>query len=75
MKTLMIAVVQKSYEFIRELFDDEKGGELLLKLAARDPLLRWESPAGQGEGSALQQAELDLIKELGSEAVGPDSIW
>ena len=44
MKTLMIDVVQKTYEFIQELFDVENGGELLLRLAARDPLPRWENP-------------------------------
>jgi len=44
MKTLMIDVVQKTYEFIRELFAAEKGGELLLRLAARDPLPQWEDP-------------------------------
>ena len=41
-KTLMIDVVQKTYEFIQELFDEENGGDLLLRLAARDPLPRWE---------------------------------
>ena len=45
MKTLMIDVVQKTYEFIQELFDVENGGELLLRLAARDPLPRWEDPS------------------------------
>jgi hypothetical protein len=43
-KTLMIDVVQKTYEFIQELFDEENGGELLLRLAAHDPLPRWEDP-------------------------------
>jgi hypothetical protein len=43
-KTLMIDVVQKTYEFIQELFDVESGGEILLRLAARDPLPRWEDP-------------------------------
>ena len=44
MKTLMIDVVQRTYEFIRELFDEELGGSLLLRLAERDPLPRWENP-------------------------------
>jgi len=44
MKTLMIDVVQKTYEFIQGLFDEENGGGLLLQLAARDPLPRWEDP-------------------------------
>jgi hypothetical protein len=43
-KTLMIDVVQKTYEFIQELFDEENGGEILLRLAARDPLPRWKDP-------------------------------
>ena len=43
-KMLMIDVVQKTYELIQELFDAEKGGQLLLLLAARDPLPRWEDP-------------------------------
>ena len=44
MKALMIDVVQKTYEFIQELFDEENGGEFLLRLAARDPLPQWEDP-------------------------------
>lgn len=44
MKKLMIDVVQRSYEFIRELFEDGKSGELLLQLAKHDPLPRWEDP-------------------------------
>jgi ligand-binding SRPBCC domain-containing protein len=40
MKTLMIDVVQRTYEFIGELFDEELGGSLLLSLAERDPLPR-----------------------------------
>ncbi len=40
----MIDVVQKAYEFIRELFDEESGGEIILRLAARDPVPRWEDP-------------------------------
>jgi hypothetical protein len=44
MKILMIDVVQKTYEFIQELFDEENGANLLLPLATRDPLPRWEDP-------------------------------
>jgi hypothetical protein len=44
MKELMIDVVQKTYEFIRDLFDEELGGRLLLRLAERDPLPKWENP-------------------------------
>ena len=45
MRTLMIDVVQKVYLFIQELFDVEKGGELVLQLAAHDPLPRWQDPS------------------------------
>ena len=44
MKTLMIDVVQKTYDFVRELFDEAKGCELLVRLADRDPLQRWDDP-------------------------------
>jgi hypothetical protein len=44
METLMIDVVQKAYDFIRELFDEAKGGELCLQLAIRDPLPQWLDP-------------------------------
>jgi hypothetical protein len=43
-KTLMIDVVQKTYEFIQELFNVESGGEILLRLAARDAVPQWEDP-------------------------------
>jgi hypothetical protein len=46
---LMIDVVQKTYEFIQELFDVESGGELLLRLAARDPVPQWEDPKQGGQ--------------------------
>ena len=44
MKFLMIDVVQRVYDFIRELFDEERGGNLLLRLAERDPMPKWENP-------------------------------
>ena len=44
MKALMIDVVQKTYDFLRELFDEENGAKLLLRLAAHDSLPRWEEP-------------------------------
>jgi hypothetical protein len=33
-----------TYHFIQELFDDERGGELLLKLANKDPAPKWDDP-------------------------------
>jgi hypothetical protein len=44
MKTLTIDVVQRAYEFIQELFDEELGVNLLLLLAERDPVPQWEDP-------------------------------
>jgi hypothetical protein len=44
MKALMINVVNHTYHIIQELFDDERGGALLLKLAARDPAPEWDDP-------------------------------
>ena len=44
MKALTIDVVNRTYQFIRELLNEELGGELLLRLAARDPVPNWENP-------------------------------
>jgi len=44
MKILMVDVVQRAFEFIQELFDEELGGKLLLGLAERDPAPQWENP-------------------------------
>lgn len=44
MKLLMVDVVNKTYQLVQELFDDERGGELLVKLAARDPTPAWDNP-------------------------------
>ena len=44
MKALMIDVVNCSYKFIHELFDEEKSGELLLELARKDPAPQWDTP-------------------------------
>jgi len=44
MKVLMVDVVNKAYQFIRLLFDDELGARLLLQLAERDPLPNWQNP-------------------------------
>ena len=41
---LMIDVVDRTYQFIHQLFDQELGGELLRQLAARDLLPGWENP-------------------------------
>lgn len=44
MKLLMQDVVNHTYRFIQELFDEERGGELMLKLANRDPVPQWDDP-------------------------------
>lgn len=44
MKVLIIDVVNRTYQLIRELFDEEIGGRLLLQLAAQDPAPKWENP-------------------------------
>ena len=45
MRTLMIDAVKRTYKFIHKLFDEETGGDLLLRLAERDPLPQWENPS------------------------------
>jgi hypothetical protein len=44
MKRLMIDVVERTYRFIRALFDENTGAELLLRLAHRGPLPQWTVP-------------------------------
>jgi hypothetical protein len=44
MKCLMIDVVDRTYRFIHTLFDENTGGQLLLRLAERDPLPQWNEP-------------------------------
>lgn len=45
MKCLMIDVVNRAYRFIHTLFDENTGGDLLIRLAERDPLPQWSEPA------------------------------
>jgi hypothetical protein len=44
MKRLMIDVVDRTYRFIHTLFDEDTGGQILLRLAERDPLPHWNEP-------------------------------
>jgi hypothetical protein len=44
MKRLMIDVVDRTYQFIHTLFDENTGGQVLLRLAERDPLPHWDEP-------------------------------
>jgi hypothetical protein len=43
MKVLMLDVVNRTYKFLKKLFDEETGGELLLRLATRDLVPQWEN--------------------------------
>ena len=43
-KELMIETVRKAYDFTRDLLDEGKGGEILLRLASHDSLPLWEDP-------------------------------
>ena len=44
MKRLMIDVVDRAYSFIHTLFDENTGGQVLLRLAESDPLPLWNKP-------------------------------
>lgn len=44
MKRLMIDVVDRTYHLIHTLFDENAGGQVLLRLAERDPLPHWNEP-------------------------------
>jgi hypothetical protein len=44
MKALMVNVVNKTYHLIQELFDTERGGQLLLALAEKDLVPTWDDP-------------------------------
>ena len=44
MKRLKIDVVDRTYHFIHTLFDENAGGQVLLRLAERDPLPHWNEP-------------------------------
>jgi hypothetical protein len=44
MKILMIDVMNKTYQALRLLFDDQLGHELVKHLAREDLLPRWNDP-------------------------------
>ena len=44
MKQLMIDVVDRTYQFVQMLFDEQAGGELLGWLAEHDPVPQWNAP-------------------------------
>jgi hypothetical protein len=44
MKALMVDVVNRTYHLFQELFNEEQGGELFLRLAEDDPAPLWDDP-------------------------------
>jgi hypothetical protein len=57
MKHLMIDVVNRTYRFIHALFDENASAELMLRLAERDPLPRWNEPALLDNASSKPSAD------------------
>ena len=55
MKALMVDVVNKTYLLVQELFDEQHGGELLLKLAARNPAPHRADPNSADLGGSIPQ--------------------
>jgi hypothetical protein len=58
MKHLMIDVVSRTYRFVHTLFDADAGGELILRLAERDPLPRWNEPELPDDAPSKPSGEL-----------------
>ncbi len=56
MKRLMIDVVDRTYKFIHALFDENTGGEVLLRLAERDPLPHWNEPRLRDDSAKIKAA-------------------
>ena len=44
MKVLMVDVVNRAYQFIQELLDEERSGQLILKLTEKDSAPNWDDP-------------------------------
>lgn len=44
MKALMKEAVTKTYRLLLTLFDEQRGGELILRICERDPVPRWDDP-------------------------------
>lgn len=66
MKRLMIDVVDRTYHFIHMLFDENTGGEVLLRLAERDPLPHWNEPALSDDSAKIKApvAETRRVQKL-----------
>jgi len=58
MKRLMIDVVNRAYRFIHTLFDENAGGDILVRLAERDPLPQWNEPTLADADASKSDTEL-----------------
>ena len=56
MKRLMIDVVDRTYKFIHTLFDENTGGQVLLRLAEHDPLPHWNVPTLRDDSAKIKAA-------------------
>jgi hypothetical protein len=52
----MIDVVDRTYHFIHTLFDENTGGQVLLRLAERDPLPHWNEPTLRDDTTKTEAA-------------------
>jgi hypothetical protein len=66
MKRLMIDVVDRTYHFIHTLFDENTGGQVLLRLAERDPLPHWNQPTLRDDSAKIKAtvAETRPVQKL-----------
>ena len=66
MKRLMIDVVDRTYHFIHTLFGENTGGQVLLRLAERDPLPHWNEPTLRDDSAETKvtAAETRLAPKL-----------
>ena len=62
----MIDVADRTYHFIHTLFDENTGGEVLLRLAESDPLPHWNEPALRDESGKIKAtvAETRRVQKL-----------
>ena len=58
MKDLMVDVFNRTYRFIRVLFDENTGPALLFQLAEHDPLPRWNEPTLSDNGEPKERSKV-----------------
>jgi hypothetical protein len=58
----MIDVVDRTYQFIHALFDENTGGEVLLRLAELDPLLHWNEPRHRDDSAKIKATVAETIR-------------